>query len=133
MPDFSKAEVGDRVFGIQGGPVDENGHNGTIMKIVATEDDFFPIEVVFSNNEYETYTKRGERDKTDGYPSLFWSKPDFNDPPAPKRMVKKEVWMNMYKSVCYGYYSETQANGLIDKDTVVLQTKVEIEVPEDLF
>jgi len=61
--------------------------------------------------------------------------PNFSDPPQPKRMVKKTVWLNMYPtgSVCYGYYNKEQADVALDRSSLYFQTKEEIEVPEDLF
>ena len=90
---FKNAKVGDRVWGIQGGEAREDGTNGEIIEIAKSC--LYPIGVDFDNKVridckvwVYTYTTKGYRLTADGFPSLFWRKPDMEIPPEPER----ELW-----------------------------------------
>ena len=48
----------------------------------------------------------GRERKSDVKPSYFWSEPQYETPPRPKRMVKKtlEGWLNIYPDIPPQYH-----------------------------
>lgn len=85
---FSNAKVGDRVW---------SRHGWGTIKIIDKVDVELPINVLFDVGNY-WYTINGKQFKTDIQPSIFWDEIKFEIPPKPKRKIKKEGWVNIYKS-----------------------------------
>ena len=83
MPDFSKARKGDPCFCVYGGDV-ENGHNEIIVE-VSEETIRLSSGLMFSIYGHAIFGS--------AMPLVFHSKPSYDDPPPPKRMVKKWVAM----------------------------------------
>lgn len=79
-------KVGDKLWSIQ---------LGECVVIDVENGERYPI--VAEGSEYSArYMFDGRHDIHNCCPSLFWSKPEFELPPRPKRMVKKGVWINIY-------------------------------------
>jgi len=88
MPNFSKARVGDRVFCAFGPDVKIGETNATILEIDRKD---YPIGIQTDRGDYYQFTNDGLYFTGSSMPSLFWSKPEYTDPPMPKRKVKKWV------------------------------------------
>jgi len=87
---FEKAKVGDKCWSIQ---------LGDCVIIDTRQSLVYPIQVRnTTGNKVHSYTTTGHDLCNDIAPSLFWSKPVFEMPPQPKRMVKKVLhgWVNIY-------------------------------------
>jgi len=93
MADFlaEKARIGDRVFCAFGSDVKIGETNATIISINIAV--IYPIEIKTDNIllGHFSFTKNGYHIPNSGMPSLFWSKPEYTDPPAPKRKIKKYI------------------------------------------
>jgi len=89
---FEDARVGDKCWSIQLGDC--------VITRVESLKKTFPIYVETLNGNLltETYTLEGFVSTKNVFPSLFWSKPVFEVPQKPKRMVKKVLhgWVNIY-------------------------------------
>lgn len=78
------------------------------------------------------YTLAGGYLSSDIHPSLFWSNPNIELPPKPKRMVKKGGWINIYPNNNTGggiYQSKSKADehAAHNRTTCI---KIEYEVEE---
>lgn len=92
---FRDAKVGDKCWTIQLG-------DATIIGI--NRNSSYPIR---AGNEYgvsEDYTFCGKLWVKNIHPSAFWSNPNIQPPPRPKRKVKKVVegWVNVYPDYVVG-------------------------------
>ncbi|MEK9207771.1 MAG: hypothetical protein AAB922_04765 [Patescibacteria group bacterium] len=89
LPYFAGARVGDSVYSTTYG-------DGTIMLV--NKVDIYPLKVTFQSSYTLFYTLEGYSINLIPIQSLFYSKPVFDLPPPPKRMVKKviEGWVNLY-------------------------------------
>ena len=120
-------KVGDKLWSI---------HFGECVVIDIYEGDEYSIRIgttTLSDVEDEHYTMDGYYLRGHKLPSLFWSKPEFELPPRPKRMVKKEGWINIYSDGFTSniHKSEQKANiNLHSAKTRVACVKVEYEVEE---
>jgi len=90
---FENAKVGDRVWSFGYGW-------GTIQQINTNK---YPLLICFDNYQSEAlekvvcYTKKGTEFLDNSNPTLFWDEIKFTIPTRPKRKVKKEGWINIYK------------------------------------
>lgn len=89
--DFSKARHGDRVFVWDGPVADEHDKNASIDR---TDGMDYPVLVTIDEGKRRSFTFTGYEFEDNPMPALFWSKPDFDPPPPPKRM--KKVWVGMF-------------------------------------
>jgi hypothetical protein len=99
MPNFSNARVGDKVYSLEWGE----------CEIIKIKDDSYPIVVGVDGEVVETYTIKGFRLENHTLPSLFWSKPAISDPPPPRRMVKKTLWVGVGNLLSPGFYDTSTA------------------------
>lgn len=132
MPSFEKARVGDRVFSGTGGVCDAKGQNATIVSIDPQH--HYPISVEYDRGSRDVFTFAGGiYTRQVAMPSLFWSKPEWTDPPPPKRRVKKTLWLNYYGSDCIRVYTnESEADRKADRNDPSFQRIVaEVEVEEE--
>src|SRR3972149_9524655 len=93
---FENAKVGDRVCDINY-PCEPGKTNSTIVEIDKTSK--YTIEVGLDGGGRPTYTVEGQSFIGKAQ-CLFWSKPVFEIPARPKRMVKKMVYLG-YKLESY--------------------------------
>lgn len=123
---FSKARVGDPVWGVQGGD--------GVIEGVGNESQIYPIDVRFSGYS-ESYTVSGKYQNEDDHPSLFWKKPYSDVPEAPKRMVTKtfEGWVNINRTSMFVYPNKEAAETSYNPNRIVSCVKVTgtYEVEED--
>jgi len=92
MADFSKAKIGDRVF-CAFGPDVKIGETNAIIEVMYTYHTC-PITIITDGPNLNIFTFTIDGYHTldgQGMPTLFWSKPEYIDPPMPKRKVKKYV------------------------------------------
>ena len=83
MPDFSKAQVGDKVWSFADGW-------GEVEAIGLKN-----IHVIFPDGTKQMFTKDGKLSVIDKYPILHWDEIKFEEPPRPKRRVKRQGWVNV--------------------------------------
>lgn len=76
---FEKAQVNDSVFSPKYGW-------GTVSRI--DQDSKYPISVSFPGEKFQAFTLEGKNLPEDAFPSIFWDKPQFPNPPK-KKVVKK--------------------------------------------
>jgi hypothetical protein len=84
--DFTKVRVGDKIFTQESGEVE-------VSKV--EEDDFYAGGYWYrKDNGFQSYLYI----HMPSIPSAFWSKPNIEIPPPPKRMVKKtiRVWATIH-------------------------------------
>jgi hypothetical protein len=130
---FYNARVGDRVFSFFGGPVrvekDGRETNAEIIETRFDETFVFPITVQLDSGEIDDFTADGEFYSGGRFSCLFWSKPDFAIPPAPKRTFKKTWYLNYSptRSYVYRYDNEGVADNHKDKDTIRFKYEEEVE------
>jgi len=126
---FENARVGDKCWSIQ---------LGDCVIIDTRQSLVYPIQVRnTTGTKVHSYTTTGHDLCTDHFPSLFWSKPVFEMPPQPKRVVKKVLhgWVNIYLSdtinCIYCIYATkaaaTQAAGLDVIDCIEINQEYEVE------
>lgn len=87
MPDFSKIQVGDTVYSMIHG----------YGEVVYIKNNYFDVQFEHKQHVYNHQGQWTEIDTKDTRPVLFWDKPQFEDPPPPKRKVKKTFWQNWYR------------------------------------
>ena len=127
MPDFSKARVGDTCFHIQWGTCVINKVGKLMISFTQAA---YP-------NIYSHCWFDGTIDKEDILPTVYHSRPEISDPPPPKRMVKKTVWQNWYRSMfdlwsADAYPTESDAiEAVVDKERYIGTFPTEIEYEEE--
>jgi len=89
MPDFSEAELGDRVFSIT------KGWGGVVQV------DRVKICVDFGDLGHCSYTLDGKEYRNDLWPALYWDEVTLNIPKSaltlPKRKVKKYILYDKFR------------------------------------
>ena len=125
MPDFSEAEVGDRVFSILSG----------WGEIADTKGAVYPLLVKFNVGSSNCYIMDGRLDSDDIRADLYWDEVTLDVPESaltpPKRKVKKQILLD---PVMGRYYDAGKAVILGPGEKRVcmenLQGPFEIEVEE---
>lgn len=84
MPDFSDAKAGDKVW---------DNWVGEYRTVAVKGDSFIKLsgeEVLRKNGTHLIAQSEFSP------PRYYWDKPEFTDPPRPKRKIKIKRWMNIY-------------------------------------
>ena len=127
MPDFYKARVGDTGWSFHLGDFE-------ITKIL---DVGFRASSATCSHNTETYDFDGRWRKADRFPTAFHSKPEWTDPPPPKRMKKIVLrrwigirWANEFLDI---YRTYTLSNEPEDKCRFLGGNwfDLEFEVPDE--
>lgn len=129
MPDFKNAKVGDKIWD------NWTGYYREIYCVTNTYIALLDNSVLRLNGtDYDIQTSYNP-------PRYFWSKPEINDPPKPKRKVRVKRWYNFGKieydnrpylvGACNGYKDEKEAikNGENSVD-YFYSVPIEFEVEE---
>ena len=94
--DFSGVKVGDKLWSFELGECE-------VIELLETK-----FKAISPLKEWNYYCFNGKSLYRNGFQTqtLFYSKPEFEPPPKPKRMVKKsrEVYMNIYEDGSGDFY-----------------------------
>ena len=135
---FENAQVGDRVYS----PLfrcknPEDKTNATIIGI-GTKGYSIGVRLDIIQDLGNTgFTPAGEYSEGGGQ-VLFWSKPEFEVPVRPKRMVKKKVWLGYLSTVNRNsdgkkwhsttcLYEEKEKVALVGEEFKLLEVEIEVE------
>ena len=147
--DFTEAMVGDRVYTLLLSSKNPNDKtNATIVAIGIKQDTPYPViirpDIAGTGESMLHFGIAGEYFKEGGQ-VLFWSKPEFEVPVRPKRLVKKKVWLGYNPEVNVTHEKSTQMQwhttsclyyvkeqpilqaGLLDRSYKLLEVEIEVE------